>query len=319
MRMWGIRLCAVLSAWAVVACAAPPEGGISFQKDCPAPKAKDTTAAARSTGSAELLSREDTPPKFFAAGTGRPAPREDEPLVTDRPDFTEASSTVGAGRIQLESGYTFVRDEDGGTETRSHSYPEALLRAGVFADWLELRIGQNFGNARSASIDGSVNASGPEDLYVGSKLSLADQTGVSPEVALILQATLPTGHGDASAGRVLPGINLLYGWDVVDGLLTLGGSSQANGAVDDGDEGYAEFAQSLTVGYTLSERVGAYTEWFAFSPSGASAPGVGPEHYANGGLTLRVTDDLQLDVRAGVGLNGRADDLFAGSGFAIRY
>ena len=61
-------------------------------------------------------------------------PDLDEPLVTDRPDFTEASSTVGLGVAQLEFGYTYVFDDDGTVSTKSHSYPETLLRYGIFAD-----------------------------------------------------------------------------------------------------------------------------------------------------------------------------------------
>ena len=37
----------------------------------------------------------------------------DEPLVTDRPDFTESSTTVGQGVVQLEMGYTFTGDSSG--------------------------------------------------------------------------------------------------------------------------------------------------------------------------------------------------------------
>src|SRR5262245_22982885 len=76
-------------------------------------------------------------------------PGEDA-IATDRPDFTEASSTVGKGRIQLEAGYTFIRDRAAGVTTTNHSYPEALLRIGAFAEWLEFRIGQNFGQAVAA-------------------------------------------------------------------------------------------------------------------------------------------------------------------------
>ena len=36
-----------------------------------------------------------------------------EPLITDRPDFTEASSTVGYGVTQFELGYTYAFDNDG--------------------------------------------------------------------------------------------------------------------------------------------------------------------------------------------------------------
>src|SRR5262245_10367572 len=67
---------------------------------------------------------------------------EEKPIESDRPDFTEASSTVGKGRIQLEAGYTYIRDRPGSVTTHSHSYPEALLRIGALAEWLEFRLGQ---------------------------------------------------------------------------------------------------------------------------------------------------------------------------------
>lgn len=244
---------------------------------------------------------------------------KDEPLASDRPDFTEASSTVGKGRIQLESGYTFVRDRADGATTNSHSYPEALLRIGMLAEWFELRVGQNFGTTRSGAIPDGFRGSGAEDLYLGVKLGLTEQNGVLPETALILQTTVPTGRREFSGGRTLPGLNFLYGWDVIEDRLTLAGSSQANRATDDVGHPYVELAQSVTIGYGLTKKLGAYTEWFAFYPSGAIAPGTTPQHYFNGGFTYRVTPNFQLDIRAGVGLNRRADDFFAGTGFAYRY
>src|SRR4029079_12127360 len=54
----------------------------------------------------------------------------DEPLETDRPDFTESATTVGKGVCQLETGYTFTSDNSGGVRTANHSFPEALLRVG---------------------------------------------------------------------------------------------------------------------------------------------------------------------------------------------
>ena len=68
-------------------------------------------------------------------------PDLDEPLVTDRPDFTEASSTVGLGVAQLEFGYTYTYDNDGTQSTRTHSFGEPLLRVGILAEWLEFRCG----------------------------------------------------------------------------------------------------------------------------------------------------------------------------------
>ena len=42
-------------------------------------------------------------------------PDREAPLVTDRPDFTEASVTVGRGVTQLEMGYLYVNDRGPGT------------------------------------------------------------------------------------------------------------------------------------------------------------------------------------------------------------
>ena len=275
--------------------------------------------------------RSDTSPR--APGSARSA-EEPDTIVTDRPDFTEASSTVGKGRVQLEAGYTFTRDRKAGEQFTSHSYPEALLRLGMFADWFELRVGQNFGTERTTMADGTrLRSSGADDLYLGVKLGLTEQQAWRPEMAMVLQMTVPTGGRDFTAREVLPGLNLLYGWDVIKDKLSVGGSTQANRGRGDvalpdfmgldqavtGKHSYLLLAQSATVNYTLTEKLGAYTEWFAFFPHSALGPDIGPEHYLDGGFTYKLTPTFQLDIRAGMGLNHHAADFFAGSGFAIKY
>ena len=61
-------------------------------------------------------------------------PDLDEPLVTDRPDFTEASSTVGRGVAQIEFGYTYNYDSTAGQTERVSSWGEPLLRYGIIAN-----------------------------------------------------------------------------------------------------------------------------------------------------------------------------------------
>ena len=240
-------------------------------------------------------------------------PNLDEPLVTDRPDFTESSSTVGRGVLQLEMGYTYVSDNDGADQTITHSYPELLLRYGIFAEWLELRVGWNYAN----ELVNGAQASGAEDLYLGLKIGLTPQEGILPEMALIPQMTAPTGADVFSADEVLAGVNWLYSWEISDAIST-GGSTQFNRAIDElTDEAYTEWAQSWTIAFSLTDRVGAYTEWFAFFPN--SADTAKPEHYFNGGFAYLVNNDIQWDVRAGVGLNGAADDYFVGTGLSIRF
>jgi hypothetical protein len=239
------------------------------------------------------------------------------PLVTDRPDFTESSSTVGRGVIQLEMGYTYITDNSSGERFTAHSYPEALLRVGVLAEWLELRAAGNFANELTHAGGHRVIESGAEDLYVGIKLALTEQHEVWPEMALIPQMLVPVGSSPLGNRRVLPGVNWTYSWELSD-FLSTGGQSQINWVLDgETHREYVEFSQSWTLNYSLTDRLGAYTEWYALIPRDADTDG--PQQYADGGFTFLVNDNVQLDVRAGIGLNEAADDFFTGAGLSIRY
>lgn len=240
-----------------------------------------------------------------------------EPLVTDRPDFTESSVTVGMGVVQVEGGYTFTYNDDGEGVTKSHSYPETLFRVGMFADWFELRLAWNYGESAETVFGAEdTNLEGAEDLTVGAKLALTPQSGCLPETAVIVQSTAPTGSTAFTARELLPGVNFLFGWDVTDSL-SVGGGTQANRALDaNGEDLYVEFAQSLTTGYAWTDRFGTFHEWFMFAPAGAAT--AQNQQYFDAGMTYLFTDNVQWDLRAGVGLNEAADDFFTGSGLSIR-
>jgi hypothetical protein len=244
-------------------------------------------------------------------------PDLDEPLITDRPDFTESSVTVGYGVAQLEMGYTFTYDSANGDRTRSHSFPETLLRLGTLAEWFEFRIDWNFADETTeiGGIEDSI--SGAEDLGLGIKLALTPQECLLPETAIIFQMTVPSGSSDVTADEVLPGFNYLYGWDINDEWST-GGSTGINRSIDEGTlDAFLELSQSWTVNRSLGENAGSFAEWFVLGAH--SGDSIRPEHYFNGGFTYRFNNDIQWDIRAGVGLNDAADDFFAGTGLALRY
>lgn len=232
-----------------------------------------------------------------------------EPLLTDRPDFTEASSTVGLNVTQLEFGYTYTSSD----QTDVHTYPEVLLRQGILRDWLELRVAYTAASVSESGMD----TTGSGDLYLGFKIGLTPQIGWAPEMALMPQMTVPSGSDEFTNDEVLPGLNWLYGWDLSD-CLSFAGSTQFNRSIDSvsADE-YTQWAQSLTFGYSLAETWGAYTEWFAFFPDGADTDPV--EQYFNGGFTKQFGINAQWDVRAGLGLNDDSDDFFVGTGLSLRF
>jgi len=289
-----------------------------------------------------LLQEQDSPekdPRFqgtlfqWKSEGGNPGgPELKEPLVTDRPDFTESSVAVGWGVRQVEFGYTFTSRSSGGVRVRTQNAGEQLLRAGVHADWLEFRLGMVPGFLMD-TIDGfdlslpmvfeqtrtngvASSTAGFPDLYTGFKVALLPQEGNLPEVAIIPQLNIPIGTASFSSDKLEPGVNLVYGWELDDTYSTAG-STQVNRRFDDDGEGYLEFAQSWTIARSLSERLGAYAEWYAFFPEGTDT--ARSEQYLNGGFAWALTDDFQFDVRVGFGLNDESDDFFVGTGFSVRF
>lgn len=265
------------------------------------------------------------PPKtLFTWAVGKDEGKKDDApevdrITTDRPDFTEASNTVGKGRYQLEMGYTYFKDQDGGGVNHLHSYPEILMRIGMFAEWFELRLGQTVYNERDRTVAGvETSRDGFFDFYVGSKIGLTEQKGIWPESAMILAAFVPTGSEEFTAGRVLPTASYLFGWDVTD-KLAFGGSTIITKAVQDDGHSFYVFSESLTTGYQWTDRVANYLECFALHPSSATATDAKPQYYFNGGVTYLITPLAQFDVRAGIGLNQAAADFFCGAGLSVKY
>lgn len=245
-----------------------------------------------------------------------PTHKLEDALATDRPDFTEASTTVGKGVLQVEFGYTYTFDREGNDVAIEHSIGEVLLRYGVYADWLELRLAVLPINLKQSDGTTRLTTQGVQDLYLGAKFALTPQDGWLPEMALTPQFTVPTGSSTFNGGDVHYGLNWLYGWDITDDW-SFAGSTQFNRGLDNFGQHFVEFAQSLTVGHSFTETVGGYAEWFVLLPTRSE---VGPsEHYFNGGITWKLSNDIQYDVRAGVGLNDAAADYFLGTGLALRF
>ncbi len=234
-----------------------------------------------------------------------PAPI-DEPLVTDRPDFTESTEAVPLGRFQFEGGYTYT---DGG-DSKTHNTPELLLRIGVF-EGVELRIGwPNFATIE----DPAGGADGLEDLSLGVKVKLVEQDGLVPNFGVIGEVSIPTGSSDLSSDGVDPAIKLLWSYDLND-RLSIGGNVNF-ASVTENDDRFFQGAASVALGISITERVGSYLEYYGFYPA---TDGSGPAHYLNGGVTYLINNNFQLDARVGFGLNDRADDFFTGAGFAVRF
>lgn len=254
--------------------------------------------------------RADLPAALFSWSGERELFGELEPIITDRPNFTEAVATVGKDVAQLETGYTFFKNGD----AQAHSWGEPLLRYGFLYNWLELRLGlvpiTEYGGTSSISYPGN------NDFYLGSKIALTRQQGILPKSSIIGQVITPAGFGTVPGNTALPGVNYLYGWDITD-KLWVSGSSQLDRAAESDRDHYVEVAQSVNAKLDLTEKTSSYVELFGLMPHGAAEKK--PEYYFDTGLQYLFTKDLQADIRIGTGLNTEADNLFAGAGLSMRY
>jgi hypothetical protein len=246
----------------------------------------------------------------------------DEPLVTDRPDFTESSLVVPLGRLQLEMGYTYTYDDEDGQRVSEQTFPETLLRVGIAPEW-ELRIGWIGGslteslfverNDAGRPVRRQVHEDGATDLTLGFKRHLLDQKGLRPDLGLIGELSLPTGTDTKTSGDVDPQIKLLWSYALpadfaLSGNFNFAVPTSANGR-------FFQSAASISLGYSITDWMGTYLEYYGLYPADRWTDCA---HTVNGGFTFLIHDNLQLDVRTGAGLNEEADDFFTGVGLSVR-
>jgi hypothetical protein len=234
---------------------------------------------------------------------------EMSPIVTDRPDFTESVDTVPEHMVQVEGGYTFTQVN---AHETSHSIGELLVRVAT-GSRSELRIGVNsFGIANGAS----GRERGLEDLDLGVKLKVRDAVGMGfrrPAVSVIALTSLPTGTGAARGTELQPTVKLCLAGSL-SSRLDLNVNANYSYIADSSGH-YSQLTPTASLGYSMTDRLGGFVELYSLFPLGDRVA----THYADTGLSYLLNNNTQVDVRVGGGLNSAADDLFVGTGLAVRF
>jgi Putative MetA-pathway of phenol degradation len=230
-----------------------------------------------------------------------------EPLVTDRPDFTDGTSTMPVRHRQLETGATFTRIAD----RRETTLGEALLRAGLTSR-AELRVGlASYAVVTSAA----GRQQGMEDASLGAKIGVLHGGGLVPATAVLVVTSLPTGATPFRSTSAEPEAKLIAAWQLGDRVEFATNLNYAWRRSEVGALG--EVAASGSLGLSLTDRVGLYAETFGVFPREASERA---SSYSNVGLMYVLNPNLQLDLRGGVGHNGLGRrDVFSGVGVSRRW
>lgn len=232
----------------------------------------------------------------------------DEPLSTDRPDFTESTSTIPRGHFQIEGGTTLTRIED----VDITSFGELLVRIGTGDRW-ETRL--TAGYARIETPFGEF--SGLEDPSVGIKVRFTDEPGElgpgQPAASLIVSTSVPAGDDELTADEWAPEAKLALAWELTPRFSLA--SNLIYFYAPNADRLH-RFGATLSGSMPITDRLGAYLEWFGFSEETKDGEAT---HFVNTGVSYLINNDLRVDARVGTGLNDADPDWFVGVGGGIRF
>jgi len=238
-----------------------------------------------------------------------------DPINPDRPGIADGSRVIGAGRLQLETGYAQERHPEDDA-LRRLSFVPALLRIGL-SSRVELRLESNtFTHERvSSPLGGLSTSTGLSPLYLGGKVVLFESGGDSAlSVATIVRVAPPSGTDEFRTTRATGDVRVVADWAFTPTL-----SLNPN-------LGWAEYEDS---GTRFGTALGALTlswqpttRWNPFVDVGYQSREERGGTWAmvvDAGVSYLVGCDLALDLSAGQNVHGfTAPKPFVAAGVSVR-
>ncbi|WP_456441109.1 transporter [Psychroserpens sp.] len=232
-------------------------------------------------------------------------------LITDRPDATESPTTIAPGFIQIETGGFYESFEDNNIKSESFTYNTTLVRLGLL-DNLELRIGWDFVEGRTTINGNKLDdvTSGFNPLLFGTKISISDEKGWMPEIGFLGHLYLPfTASQDYRPETT--GVDFRFSFaHTLSEKSSIGyniGAKWLDGSPE------AAYIYTLSYGYSVTDKIGAYIELYGDFPEDNKAI-----HLWNTGLTYLLSNNVQLDATVGSGITEGQDILLsAGVSFKL--
>jgi hypothetical protein len=225
-----------------------------------------------------------------------------EPIATDRPDQTETPDIVPKGMFQMENGFSYEKIDE---QESSIVSPTILFKYGI-NDNLELRLITEYVTNEL----GDEKISGINPVLIGFKAKLIDEKGIIPKTSFIGHLLIPDlASADFKADYYATEFRFTMQHTLTD-KINLGYNL---GAEWDGFSPDATFVYTLTSGFSLTEKFGAFVEVYGFAPQNDKA-----DHRFDAGLTYLLSNDAMIDLSGGFGITENAPDYFASVGFSFR-
>ncbi len=253
-----------------------------------------------------------------------PTPKElMRDMSTDRPDRTESAYTVDAGHIQVEMdffNYTYDKDTSGGADTRVKAWGIAPInfKVGLLNNVDLQTVIESYNHVTTEDRVGAtkVRQSGFGDITSRLKVNLWGNDGGSTALALMPFVKFPTnqdklGNNSVEGGLIVPlAIELPAGFGM--GVMTEFDFIRD----EDGDGHHVEFVNSITVSRDIIGDLGGYVELWSGVSTEEDSDWVGTFDL---GLTYGLTDDIQLDAGANIGITRSAETIQPFVGMSFRF
>ncbi len=238
-------------------------------------------------------------------------------LGTDRDAFTPSTKTVAPGTLLSEGSYVSIDNRFGPT---TNNVPEYLLRIGG-TDWLEWRLGVNYAARPRGNVVTSVEVGEGSigrfnlyeaDILYGLKADVSDQDGLLPESCFVMEACTPT-SGDLWG--TVPVATAVAGWELpgewrLDTSLRYSHAEWVRGW-------FSRWAPTVILRVPVTERWEIHAEWFETFTHGLPIDTTRP--FFSPGTHYLLTENLEVGIRIGWGLNDIAAGFFSDTGVAWRY
>lgn len=225
-----------------------------------------------------------------------------EPIQADRPDQTETPAIVPKGMFQVETGFSYEKED---ADHSGAAIPSVLWKYGV-NDNFELRLITELASENSEDSD----YFGLKPILIGCKIKMCEEDGIVPKTSFIGHIGLPNA---ASSEYKTEFYAPEFRFTMQHTLSEKFSLSYNLGSEWDGLVAEPTFIYTLTTGYAINKKLGSYLEVFGFAPQKDSA-----NHNLDGGITYLINNNFMLDLSAGAGLTENAPDYYAALGFSFR-
>ena len=223
-------------------------------------------------------------------------------IVTDRPDQTESSSTVGSGNLQLESGFLIGFEGSGSFSTRQILLPTTLFRYGL-TKGIEIRVLSQY---ETNKIENNT-IQGISDIQIGTKIQIL-KNSKNTEIAFVSHLILPSGTKELTNDKFGTVNKIAFSHRLKENIglgYNVGYNNFGDGAGD------LTYSMSLAIG--INDRVNAYIE-----PYGVFTNLEDFVLNFDSGITYLVNETLQFDFSFGTGINQRMNYLSIGCSWLLK-